>query len=60
MQHNPVPAEGRKKPVNPAIRLARWTLSRRRTATRLMLQGACYGTGTAAVSGITVWLQHIL
>ncbi|MBO3681636.1 hypothetical protein [Streptomyces sp. NEAU-YJ-81] len=60
MQHNPASAEARKKPVNPAIRLARWALSRRRTATRLVLQGACYGTGTAAVSIIAVWLQHLL
>ncbi|MDX3232555.1 hypothetical protein [Streptomyces sp. ME19-01-6] len=60
MQQNPEPADMPKNAANPAVRAIRWAVRRRRTAARLMLHGACYGTGTAAVSIVAVWLRHLL
>lgn len=41
-------------------RLVRWAARRRRTATGLLLRGACYGAGTGAVSILAVWVERHL
>ncbi len=55
MQHKGTPG---KPDTGVARNLIRWAKQRHRIAFSLMLRGACYSTGTAAVSLITVWLQH--
>lgn len=58
MQDRPLANSTRKPPAVVARQLLRWAAKRHRTAISLMLRGACYGTGTAAISLITLWVQN--
>lgn len=59
MHHNPVHRTPRKA-AETLRRLIHWAVRRRRVATGLLLRGACYGTGTAAVSIVAVWVEQHL
>lgn len=50
----------RRKTTETVRQLVRWAARRRRTATGLLLRGACYGAGTGAVSIIAVWVERHL
>jgi hypothetical protein len=61
MQRKPTHRPPHRHPAGRHVhRLLRWAAGRRRAAISLMLRGACYGTGTAAVSFVAVWLQNRL
>ncbi|MFF3459676.1 hypothetical protein ACFYXH_36355 [Streptomyces sp. NPDC002730] len=55
------PARPRWSKTTETVRqLVRWAARRRRTATGLLLRGACYGAGTGAVSILAVWVERHL
>jgi hypothetical protein len=58
--HNSPARQLRGKTTETVRQLVRWAAHRRRTATGLLLRGACYGAGTGAVSILAVWVERHL